>query len=419
MTTTHVPAAADAPASSILGPLRAWILERGILFAFLQAPIAALFVGFLLRSTTLPLATFLVFVSFALYPVWVSYRKSVSDDPTEPVHFLPRYALYALLPYAMFSIIRIPAHLLFGTVYWQLWYGFGAQLTGQPPGQLPSLAAGMVLYSIQGLGLAMSYYVLFKRHSLLNALLFMGVFLPALFSYIFPVFSLPGARPNATWYVVHWVSHFAMALTAWYMPRLWTSTWPRLGARRAAALIAFVLLFASPYGFALARAGLWQFQQQRRIDQAVFSRSPLLVLHDGPEMTVGAGGADYRFTLRFGPRSYTTYAHAAKALDAGPVDVAGRLAHGTQTIAWCSGHVRKLGTPNTLRGPQEFARALERLQYVDVPVDCVGPAAAATRLTSGTPVEVQWTADLDLIGDRSQQRRRLTGDQPARLRVAG
>jgi hypothetical protein len=74
----------------------------------------------------------------------------------------------------MFSIIRIPAHFLFGTVFWQLWYGFGAQLTGQPPGRLSSLAAGMVLYSIQGLGLAMSYYVLFTRHSLLNAVLYMG-----------------------------------------------------------------------------------------------------------------------------------------------------------------------------------------------------------------------------------------------------
>jgi hypothetical protein len=318
----------------------------------------------------------------------------------------------------MFSIIRIPAHFLFGTVYWQLWYGFGAQLTGQPPGQLSSLAAGMVLYSIQGLGLAMSYYVLFTRHSLLNAVLFMGVFLPALFSYVFPVFSLPGAQPSATWYVVHWVSHFAMALTAWLMPRFWASTWPRRGGRRAAALIAFVLLVASPYGFALARAALWQFQQQRKIDRAVFSRSPLLVLHGGPEMTVGAGDAHYRLTLRFGPRSYTTYAHAVKALDAGPVDVAGRLADGMRVIAWCSGHVRKLDTPNTLRGPQEFARALKQLQYLDIPVDCAGPAAAVTKLTSGTPVEVQWTADLNLIGDRSQQTRRLTGDTLAHLQVA-
>jgi hypothetical protein len=388
-----------------------WVVKRGVLFAFLQMPIAALFAGFLLRVTTLPLATFGVFVSFAAFTAWVSHRRAVSDDPTEPVHHLHRYALYALLPYAVFSVARIPAFYTSHLVYWQLWYGFGSQLTGESGTRLASLVPGMVMYTIQGIGLVVSFYVLFQRHSLINAVLFLGVLLPALFCYIFPVFALPGAAPGTTWYLVHWLAHLAMAVTAWAMPTFWARL-PHLGRGRAAAGLATVVaLIATPYAFAAERATGWQFDRQAAIDRAAFAAlsvtgpaDPILATIDGHENT-------YRYTLHIGPRTYTNAAGASRAVDAGPVHVTGRLLHDGTVIAWCTGYLTALPTPNSTRDPAAFTTALHRLDHVDLPVTCNGPVQAP-RVGS---VDVSWTLDTTLKGDREQQHTKRDGHTQARL----
>lgn len=388
-----------------------WVVKRGVLFAFLQMPIAALFAGFLLRLTTLPLATFGVFVSFAAFTAWVSYRRAVSDDPAEPVHHLHRYALYALLPYAVFSIARIPALFASHLVYWQLWYGFGSQLTGEPGTQVASLVPGMAMYTVQGLGLAMSFYVLFQRHSLINAVLFLGVLLPALFCYIFPVFALPGATPGTDWYLVHWLAHLAMAVTAWAMPKLWARL-PHLGRGRATAVVATVVaLIATPYAFAVDRATGWQFGRQAAIDRAAFAALSVTGPAAPIPAAIGEHENTYRFTLRTGPRTYLNAAGVSRAVDSGPVHVTGRLIHGGVVIAWCTGYLAALPTPNSVRDPAAFTTALHRLDHVDVPVTCHGPAQAP----GDGSVDVTWTLDMILKGDRDQQHIQRDGHTLARL----
>src|SRR5205814_961979 len=163
----------------------------------------------------------------------------------------------------------------------------------------------------------MSYYVLFARHSVVNAVLFLGVLLPALFCYIFPVFALAGARPGTAWYLVHWLAHLAMAGTAWAMPAFW-------------------------------------------------ARLP---------------------HLRHGRRG------------AGPVHVTGRLTHSAVVVAWCTGYLATLPTPNPVRDTAAFTAALHRLDHVDVPVTCHGPPPPP-----GTgSVDVTWTLDTTLKGDREQR----------------
>ena len=114
---------------------RDWIHKRGILYALTQTPILALLLGFFLKLAPYPVTIFAVLLSFVALPIWVAHRKAVSADPEEPVHHLPRYALWALLPVPIFSLVRIPTHYLFGMAYWHPWYDFGSALTGLPVNQ--------------------------------------------------------------------------------------------------------------------------------------------------------------------------------------------------------------------------------------------------------------------------------------------
>lgn len=49
----------------------------------------------------------------------------------------------------------------------------------------------------------------------------------------------------------------------------------------------------------------------------------------------------------------------------------------------------------------------------DIPVTCSGAAAAAQGPSSGTPVSLEWTGQMNLIGGREQQVKRFTGSQAA------
>ena len=116
-TTAASPTPSPTPPSRVAA-LRTWVVQRGVLFGLLTTPMLALFGGYLLRYTTLPVSTLLVFGSFALLPLWISYRRSVSRDPDEPVHHIHQYLKWAVLPYVIFSVVRILPFYLFGINYW-------------------------------------------------------------------------------------------------------------------------------------------------------------------------------------------------------------------------------------------------------------------------------------------------------------
>lgn len=100
---------------------------------------------------------------------------TVSVDPSEPVRHLHRYALYAVPPVAAFTLTQVPAIFITDIGYWQLWSNLGGHLTGEPGRDPWSLAGGALLCAVVGMGLVMSYYVLFKRHNLLTATLYSGL----------------------------------------------------------------------------------------------------------------------------------------------------------------------------------------------------------------------------------------------------
>jgi hypothetical protein len=111
----------------------------------------------------------------------------------------------------------------------------------------------------------------------------------------------------------------------------------------------------------------------------------------------------YRFFLRFGPRSYKDYIKATKALDAGPIRVSGRLLRDDgRVLAWCSGYVSMLETPNNITKPALYFPTLKRMEFSRMPVNCVGPPE---RNPSRNPsVSLHWSAEVTLRGDREVHR---------------
>jgi hypothetical protein len=412
------PASDRATTGALLESLKQWLLKRGLLFLLLETPIIAVIGGLFLQLAPYSLAIVLVLLSFALLPIWISYRRQVSDDPDEPVFHLHKYAMYSVLPMSMFTVARIPSNPLFGMIYWHPWYDFGAALTGLPKDQYTSLLVGSILYSIQGYSLAMGYYVLFRRHTLINAILYLDVFISSIYSYVFPAYSRVGLATSVLWQAVVWWGHLWMALTAWYVPRFCGHTWPKLPNRaRTASILAIGLIVLMPYGYVLWRATYWQFPYQKTIDTATFDRSDLMVLEDEPTMIITRDDTQYEYHLRFGPRSYSNYYRAIRVLDAGPVQVTGRLTYLDQPIAWCSTYIGRLDTANQIKRPLDFPSALERTEYSSIPVRCIGPSGRAAEMEQGTPLVLTWTARVNLIGDREQVEREFEGEHRVRLRV--
>jgi hypothetical protein len=87
--------------------------------------------------------------------------------------------------------------------------------------------------------------------------------------------------------------------------------------------------------------------------------------------------------------------------------ITGRLIRDGEMIAICRQHVDMLETPNNILTPAEYLPALERMTYTDVTIECAGPAALATARDS--PIRVEWTAQVTLVGDREQEQRTYSG----------
>jgi hypothetical protein len=405
-----------------------WTVRRGILYALISTPMLSLLIGFFLRWTDFATATaFSVMPAFAALPIWVLYRRSRSDDLDEPVHHLPQYACYALMPFVIYDLARIPLYYLLRGVFWARWYDFGYELTGQPVDQWASLVPGMFLHALQGYTLALGFYVLYRRHSLINALAYVGLFLSVLYIWTFPSFVSADYQPPVPWFVTVFWAHFWMALAVWYVPKLLAAPTPatRLSAvlNRWPSIVLLLLISTLPFAFVAVATATWQFPTQYAIDQAAFSQAQM-VLQDQPTLSsiesvpglAAAQEAHYQFSLRFGPRSYRDYSNALKALDAGSIQVNARLLDSDEIVAWCSNYIPELETPNYLKNPLDYFPALTRTEFTTIPVECVGPAAVAERLAepgNKPRVDLKWIAELALVGEREKLERTFAGEDSA------
>lgn len=399
---------------SFFESIKQWVLKRGVLFCLFQTPTLAIFVGYFFRLTNYPTAMFAVLIAFVILPVWIIYRKRVSKDPDEPVHRLPEYVLYSLLLAPAFSIVRIPPHFIYGTVFWQPWSDFGSQYSGLAATSFGAFWAGALINFLHGIVLVLGYYILFKRHSLINALLFICFYFSSFYSFSFP-FALVGLTTGLIWHAVVWWAHFNMALIAWVMPKFWNKLWPRFNfpIKISVVFLILIILFF-PYFFAYYRAITWQIPKQHKIDQALFDKN-LVSLKSGPFLTeVNSEEAFYKFYLQFGPRTYKTYFNASKAIDAALIQVQGRLRYQNQIIAWCKAYLEKLETPNTIWPPEKFPLILKQMDYSEIPVNCVGPVSSIVNIPVQSLVDLEYEANINIIGDLDQMEKdfRVTEQKP-------
>lgn len=399
-----------------------WFVERGALFLLTQAPLGALLVGYIWDWTTFPIAFVLFMVpAFVALPVYVAVRKSRSDDLREPVHHLQKYALWALVPFVVYNVFRILMHYALGTVFWDGWFDYGGQLTGEPSAAFWSLISGMVVHWLQGYVLALGYYVLFARYTLAGSLLYVFVFLSAVYSWVFPTFVMVTTRPTARYFFVVWGAHLCMAIAAWIMPRInWSTISSRLPGRvaKACAIAVFLLLWLSPNVFAFWRTASWQHPLQSSIDREVFERTRL-VLEEGPTLTSihdipgrsHAKEAHYEFTLRLGPRVYDDFRKATRVLEVGGVAIKGNILDDGRLVAYCRSFIVALDGPQEITEREEYFRALEDMNFSDIPVQCVGPAKRALRLKQRevTYVTLRWSASMTLVGGRHEMRKTMEG----------
>jgi hypothetical protein len=408
-------------------PARAWIVKRGILYALTQSPMIALLIGYFFDWLPFPVAfAVIVIPAFVALPIWVLLRRNRARDGDDPAHHFHQYAVWALIPFVVYNVSRAPMHFVFGVVFWDRWFDYGYQLTGEPQSGVSSLISGMVLHSLQGYVLVLGFYVLFKHHSLRNSLLYNFVFLSAMYSWIFPNFAMVATYPPSLgWYFTVWWAHFWMAIAAWLMPRLDVSRmWGRLHGRmaKALAIAALFVLWLSPNLFVFWRVAAWQYPRQdsierQALDEArlVLSGAPRLVAIDDVPGASEAREARYRFTLRLGPRVYEDYSQDPRAVDAAAIDVTGRLLHRGSVIAFCEQSRAALESPNTYRTPEQYFPAIEEMNFTEIPVTCAGPPRHVERLkTDGTSAMLlQWRASLTLITERNEANRDFAGSETA------
>jgi hypothetical protein len=396
--------------------IREWIVKRGILYVLTQAPVIGIFCGFFFRIVPFGTAAIGEIVAFYVLFTWVAHRKGVSIDPDEPVHQLAQYTIWALVPCVAFSLARIPTHLGFGFAYWHPWYDFGSELSGLPSNQYPALLAGALLYTLDGLVLALGYYILFQHRSLTNAIIYIGLYISSIYCFTFPAYVRIGMKSPPVWHVVVFWAHIAMAVAAWYMPRFFERTWPRLGLRARGASIAVIgVALAGPYAYAAFQSSALQWPKQHAIDAELFARRDLLAATDRAAIAVIGHEVRYDLAMQLGPRSYKNWVNRLRVVDVQRVEVDGRLIRDGRPIAWCTSYTAELPRINDDAHEPNFAARVRAHDIAELPVRCVGPSAAVGKEGDAELVSFEWRASATLIGDRESVERTFAGSRRLRL----
>ena len=413
---TAIPAARPP---DVVASFRQWVLERGVLYALTQTPILAIIGGVFYHVLPYTYLALAMLTSLVLLPIWITYRKRVSTNPDEPVHHLYKYAVWALPAAAMFTVSRIPLHYTIGIIYWHPWYDFGNALTGGSLSSPVTLFIGGALNLLQGWAMGTGFYILFKRFSLMNVILYIAVWISSLYSFDFGDYSRVGMNSPPYWHASMAWAHFWMAITLWFMPRFNRVSWPSLSLNgRAGAVGVGVVIVLIPTVFAQYRSATWEVPLQNKIDTAAFQKASLVTVPDSAKLLSAGQDATYSFSLRFGPRDYHNWFKQLRTLDASSIQVTGRLWQNGQIIAWCNTRVDSLPTANTAVLPQGFAATVAKLKFTDIAVGCSGPAAQAQSLRGSPQITVDWTAQMTLVGGRQQQARQFTGNQTVLMSFA-
>ena len=183
-----------------------------------------------------------------------------------------------------------------------------------------------------------------------------------------------------------------------------------VGGPRFAVSCVPVVLAIVPVIFAFYRTVTWIEPTQTKIDREVFGRSGLVRVLDNQMLHVsGVEDAHLQFNIQFGPRTYQNYGKTKKSLDAKQVNISGRIFEADSIVAWCHRYVENLVSPNKIRSSNaEYLAGVERMNFTEIPVDCVGSAQILKSLENRI-LKVEWSMEATLIADWNQKQQKFSG----------
>ena len=234
-------------------PAIRWFQKRGVLYLLTQAPMIAFIVGYLLRWTTFRIASLVsLVVLLVALPRWVQYRRRHALAANDPAHQIGRYAVMSLVPVAVYDLVRVPNFYFLESPYWDRWFDFGHEFAGVAPTSWTALIVGTLLHYLQGWSLAFGFYVLFVRHTLPGALVYLFVFLT--FTYIVMFVRYADSDLTVSFvYKVAW-DHFWMAIAAWGLAELLGRSAKRPQWVTSKVFLSGSLVATAPFAFAFWQA---------------------------------------------------------------------------------------------------------------------------------------------------------------------
>jgi len=139
------------------------------------------------------------------------------------------FALWSILPYALYDWVRVPFNLLAGVPFWDHWFDWGASTLGNQGLTIfnyGNLTTGLLGHVLRGWGFAMAYYLLVKRVTAFSAFTF-AMFMTIFYWVVFPIFVLTDALPPWIWFFVAWSSHMGFAAGLWLAPKVFGSLYAK------------------------------------------------------------------------------------------------------------------------------------------------------------------------------------------------
>jgi len=202
--------------------IREWLGYRGILALLLSSPQLGLAVYWIsYRGVSLSAGMFyLTLIPFLIAIPLIALLPGKSGLTPKQLGI---FAIWALIPMALYDWGRVPFNLLFGVPYWDHFFDWGGSILGAKGTVFTyeNLTTGMISHILRGWGFAMAYYILARRVTLLSAFVF-TTFMTILFWILLPIFQLTDALPPWIWWFDAWLSHLCFALGLWLAPKLLT-----------------------------------------------------------------------------------------------------------------------------------------------------------------------------------------------------
>jgi hypothetical protein len=153
-----------------------WLGYRGLLALILFTPQIGLF-AYWVTYTDITLGTGMFYLTLVPFMIALPLTALLPGKSGITPKTLGIVAVMALIPYTIYDWARVPMNLIFGIPFWDHWFDWGNSILGTTATGATAtgtiftyeqLTTGLVSHIMRGWGLAMGYYILVRRVTLLS-----------------------------------------------------------------------------------------------------------------------------------------------------------------------------------------------------------------------------------------------------------